>query len=321
MSESKQDVIIIGAGIAGLMAAGFLHKQGIDFAVLDKGRGVGGRMASRRMEPGRADHGAQFFTVRTDRFRAYVDEWLAAGAVVEWTRGFGDHDGHPRYRGEPAMTAVAKHLARDLPVYTGVRATAVAHDGRLWNISIEDGDTWLAERLIMTTPAPQTLALLDAGKVELPAAARHALDQITYTPCFAVMARLNQPSLIPAPGAVQINSEPITWIADNFQKGISDEVTVTLHAGPAFTRQHLNDQRDTIGRQLLAAAAGQGWLDLAAVEEMQVHRWLYSQPVTLHPDRTLAANTPGPIAFAGDAFKEARVEGAALSGLAAAKAL
>ena len=55
--------IVIGAGMAGLTAATVLQNSAQwDVLVLDKGRGVGGRMATRRLgEGGKADHGAQYF--------------------------------------------------------------------------------------------------------------------------------------------------------------------------------------------------------------------------------------------------------------------
>jgi renalase len=44
--------------------------------VLDKGRGVGGRLATRVFERGRFDHGAQRYTARTPEFQVLVDEWI-----------------------------------------------------------------------------------------------------------------------------------------------------------------------------------------------------------------------------------------------------
>lgn len=122
------DVLIVGAGMAGLMAAGRLVEAGKSVIVLDKGRGVGGRMASRRLSAdgaARADHGAQYFTCYSETFRPYVEQWLAAGLITQWSTGFYDsekklHDnGVPRYVGAQGMTTVPKHLAAQLDVRTG----------------------------------------------------------------------------------------------------------------------------------------------------------------------------------------------------------
>ena len=45
--------------------------------LVEKGRGVGGRMATRRMEGARIDHGAQFFTVRDSRMEELLSLWVA----------------------------------------------------------------------------------------------------------------------------------------------------------------------------------------------------------------------------------------------------
>ena len=58
-------VAILGAGMAGAAAARRLAEAGLDVRVFDKGRGIGGRMATRRTEAGaRFDHGAQFFRAK-----------------------------------------------------------------------------------------------------------------------------------------------------------------------------------------------------------------------------------------------------------------
>ena len=58
------DVLILGAGISGCVCAKVLAQEGFSTTIVEKGRGVGGRMATRRMEGARIDHGAQFMTVR-----------------------------------------------------------------------------------------------------------------------------------------------------------------------------------------------------------------------------------------------------------------
>ena len=128
--------VIIGAGLSGLMAARSLHDAGVEVTVIDKGRGVGGRLATRRIGDARFDHGAQFFTVRSDEFRSHVDGWLAAGVVREWCRGFGENDGHPRYVGAGGMTSLAKHLASGLDVRTGELAFTLREEHGRWQVQI-----------------------------------------------------------------------------------------------------------------------------------------------------------------------------------------
>ena len=318
------DTLIIGAGIAGLLAAAELQNAGHRVIVLDKGRGVGGRMATRKLsKPGAvADHGAQFFTVRDARFQHWVEQWLAAGVAAEWCLGFAGNDGHPRYCGQHGMTSVPKLLARNLDVYTRSKVSDIRQEEGRWRLETDSGMLYRADNLILTPPVPQSLSLLDAGGIILPADAREALESIAYHPCFAVMVHLSQASDIPAPGGVQARGEIIDWIGDNLQKGVSAETTVTIHASPQFTNEYLDLDREKVADMLIQAAHEDGYFDAAHVIETQVHRWLYAQPITHYPERCLRLDLNGlPIIFAGDAFKHARVEGAALSGLAAAESL
>lgn len=75
------DVAIIGAGLAGVAAAGDLIAAGKSVLLIDKSRGIGGRMATRRHAGTRIDHGAQFFTARSERFAAFVNGLLESGMV------------------------------------------------------------------------------------------------------------------------------------------------------------------------------------------------------------------------------------------------
>jgi len=326
MNDSKTDpILIIGAGMAGLTAARLLHEAGLSVVVLDKGRGVGGRMATRRIVHGRVDHGAQYFTVRDHQFAQSVTEWQEAGAVSEWGQGFADakgklpSGGHFRYRGIDGMTSVPKYLAEGLEIRLQTRITAVSKEKNCWLVQSQSGEIFQGRALLLTPPVPQSLELLKAGHVSLPSNISRDLDRIDYDPCLALLAVFTGASQIPAPGGLRFSEGPIAWMADNHQKGISpDAYTVTIHASPDFSRRHWQTNAIVVAWKLLEAAAP--WLH-TEVLDWQIHRWRYSQPVATYPEPVLFLPGLTPLVFSGDAFGGPRVEGATLSGFAAAQTL
>lgn len=324
----NKSCLIVGAGISGLLAARELQEAGWRVTVLDKGRGVGGRMATRRMGGAGFDHGTQFFTVREDRFENLVNGWLDEGAAVEWSRGFADArgnanpDGHPRYRGSDGMTSIPKHLADGLDVRTGERATRVDRSGEGWTVACESGESVSGGALLLTAPVPQSLALAESGNHTLTEGARRQLEGVSYDPCLAVMALLDGDSPVPEPGGVQIKDEPLDWIGDNATKGISDRPALTIHAGPQWSRAHYDDEEADVTRALLDLASQQLGADLiSSVVETSLARWRYSWVTSSHEETCLVASEEPPLVFCGDGFGRPKVEGAALSGLAAADRL
>jgi hypothetical protein len=318
-SGQTADVLVIGAGMAGLTAAARLQRAGCRVLVLDKGRGVGGRLASRRIGGAAFDHGAQFITARTGRFAALVEDCRRAGAVEEWHFGVGDtSDGHVRWRGHPAMTSVAKHLARGIDVVLETRVMALRTSRRQWSAETETGAVFCAGAAVLTPPVPQSLAILKAGAVPVQPETRARLEGIEYERCLAVMAVLAGPSRLAPPGGLAPGDGPVAWIADNRLKGISAEPAVTIHATHAFSLEHWERDRQESGRRLLDAA--NDWLG-ADVRTFQVHGWRYSKPLQVDERPCTMVSQGPPLVLAGDAFAGPRAEGAALSGWAAAEAV
>ncbi len=321
MDATKQttDVLVIGAGIAGLIAAGELRRAGRRVLVLDKGRGVGGRLASRRIDGATFDHGAQFITTRDPRFAAVLEQGRQKGAMKEWCRGFaGGVDVHARWRGKPAMSAVAKHLAAGLDLHLETPVAALHRAGDQWRAETTTGRTFTADAVVLTPPVPQSLALLDSGGIILAPEMRTRLAAIEYERCLAIMAVLDGPSRIPPPGGFTPADGPIAWIADNQLKGISAEPAVTIHATHAFSIEHWDRNRDESARALLNTAAQ--WLG-AGITTFQVHGWRYSKPMRVDQFPCVVVSQSPPLVLAGDAFAAPRVEGAALSGWASAEAI
>jgi renalase len=325
VSKNQRSCVVVGAGISGLLAARTLHEKGWTVTVLDKCRGVGGRMATRRVGRGNFDHGAQFFTVRGERFASLVEDWLEAGVAAEWTRGFADsegrpnEDGYPRYRGAEGMTSIPKYISRGLDVRTGERVARVDDNEDGWEIVCEAGPRVAGNALVLTAPVPQALDLASSGDYCLPVGVRRHLETVSYDPCLALMVLLDDSTGVPEPGGMQIKGEPLDWISDNRRKGISEAPAITVHAGPEWSRSHFEDEEMEITESMISRAGDYLGTDIVpAVVETSLARWRYSWVTNPHPEPCLVASDDPPLVFCGDAFGQPKVEGAALSGLAAA---
>jgi hypothetical protein len=352
MTESSEwsipfepDVVIVGAGIAGLSAATELVANGRRVVVLEKSRGVGGRMATRRVGEAVCDHGAQFFTVRGPAFGGMVTEAHEAGSVATWCEGFSQAasinatvmpatDGHARWRGMSGMTDLPKRLSSRLPADRCVLRTAVkvvaigVADGRV-RISLDPGAeagepiTMHAAAAIVTLPVPQSLDLFTAGGLlaaegGIAPKVRQQLAAVTYDPSFALMLVLNRASLVPPPGGIQFAGGPISWLADNQQKGISLVPSLTVHASGEFSRRHFDDPPEQVAAAIIDLV--RPWIDgnpATTIVEQSLHRWKFATPTTIIPAPLVAAVRSPPIVCCGDAFGGPKVEGAALSGQAA----
>ena len=306
----------MGAGLAGLTAGRALSAAGIDTVIVDKGRSVGGRLATRRISDATLDHGAQFFTVRSDGFASTVAEAQTSGVVYEWCRGFDDEpDGYPRYAVSGGMNQLAKYFAQGLRLLLSTRIESAAIDAGRWVLSHAAG-TVEAHALLLTAPMPQNLAILGGGEVRLDEDLKSRLESLTYHPTLALLAVLDRQSAVPDPGGRQLNSGPFTFVADNHSKGISARVAFTGHLDHDLSAEQWELDDSQILSHMLEMAAP--WFGSAEVEDAQLKRWRYAAPV-IPSDREIESDVVDglPLVFAGDAFAGAKVEGAYRSGRAA----
>ena len=319
---TNSDCIVIGGEIAGLIIATILQRRGIKVIVLDEEREIGGRLATRHIEhegsiEGMFDYGIQYFSVKSPQFQVWVDDWLEHNVIQEWGQGFGEAEGAPCYCGINGNHRIAKYLAKNLNVRTNTKTINVSYDKK-WLLKTESDQQYQGDMLVMTSPVPQSLSLLDASLIPLPLEIRFALEDIEYDRSIAVLALLEEPSKIPSPGGILVEDDSLVWLADNHQKGISPNgYAVTLHATPEFSDYYWDFDDDEIVYKLVTAAAD--YLD-SPVIQYQMHRWHYSVPKTFYNESCLTL-LEFPLVMAGDAFVSPTLEGAVMSGIAAGESI
>ena len=322
MQTDKTDFLVIGAGLAGLSFARDAQKAGATVRLLDKGRGVGGRMATRRLGDVRVDHGAQYFTARSERLKTFADAALAENWLQIWSHGFplwengaiiSRPEGHPRYAPFAGMSDVAKRLASDLDIQTGALVTQIrcAATGP-YEAQTDDGRLFTGDALIGNLPPFQLLALTRsllpdalAAKVE---AATHG-----FLPAWALLATLDAD----IPGAdwpaVEFKNHPVLAFVsrDHTKRGPNAPPALVVHGSGAWSYAHLEDAPQDIEASLRAAAT-----DLfgpIAFRETQMHRWRYAQPTQPLPEKYLW-DADARLGCCGDWCGGPRVEGAIESG-------
>lgn len=327
MAERKKGkrCVVIGAGMAGLNAARIMADAGLDVTVLEKDDRPGGRMSTHAFSGGIFDDGAQFFTVKDQRFGTLVEDWVHRGVVGNWFQsqlirgGASNPDGFPRYCGTKGMRSIIDDLAKGLDVRTGVNVTALNGKKGSYTLKLGNGEEWNADAVVLTAPVPQALGLLATGGLKLADTDRKLLEQVDYSPCLTVLAVLDAPSSgLTEWGGLRVQGEYIDWIADNHLKGISGACAVTIQAMPEFSRERWAEDDDAIAARLLDNAKA---LLLAQAKAWRVMRWKLAKPLAVHPFTHVAAAGAPTCVLAGDGFQGYRVEGAAISGMEAGESI
>lgn len=283
----QADVVVIGAGTAGLACAKVLVGAGAKVVVVDKGRGPGGRVATRRdtvqlpaapSESGAAtevrfDHGAQFLTARDEGFRRQVSAWEAGGVVARWNPVSQVLNGaepgvrrprpleHERWVGVPGMNAIGKHLSTGLDVRYSTRAISIARlaggggGGYRVTTVLEGtgggggGGTEGGEGGPLVTAGRCVVAVPDVQAGPLVA---DIVDlPPTYTePCWSVMACLGREVDLGFDWGECEHSALGRVVREGSKPGRAAVGAWVLHATPAWSRDHLERKPEEIAPEL-----------------------------------------------------------------------
>ena len=337
-------VAIVGAGLTGALCAQQLSQAGWRVQVFDKSRGVGGRMATRRvgfMGPDGVDrmalfdHGAPGFAWPEPSLNdaTWLQSARAAGVIAPWVTSVPSHEpaGATAWVPTPDMPALCRWLLQGQAVQTLCTIDGLQRSGRGWRLT-RSGQTAGEgfDALVVAIPPAQAALLLNPHRSDWAQEAQHQ----AMSPCWTLMAVTDAPEgpegLMPgqAPMAAGLDQRqgvqaaapshpPLASIIRQDTKpgrgalprGMAAWVA---HANQRWTQDHLEEAPEVVLPLL------QGALQAALGSELRwhhaaVHRWRYAQfEGTAHPRKCFWDQDLG-LGVCGDAWGGGGVWGASAS--------
>jgi hypothetical protein len=316
MTKQPRRAAVIGAGLCGLTCAHDLAQEGWDVQVFDKSRGLGGRLAVKRLpDLGNVDLGAQFMTASTVAFATLLATAAAKGYVAPWqgsvayltAKGREEAREQVRWVGVPGMNSWLADLWPRQAVRFEERIESCDRlaDGR-WVIN--DKRDKLYDAVILAMPPAQAADLARGTSLEAP------LRSVPMTPCWAGLA-LFERSLRVDFVAAFIRGGQLDWIANNQTKPGRTEhpAAWTIHAGGALSTQLIDQPKEVVAKHLMMAVAAEIGIDLPPGHIELTHLWRYASPqLATAPGILWDANIG--LGAGGDWAIGGRVEGAFTAG-------
>lgn len=316
--KKRPEIAVIGAGMAAMAFASRFRKLA-NISVFEKSRGIGGRMATRRADPFSFDHGAQYFTNRTEAFHDFLQPCLKRGIVKPWSARFatisesGDIREFKRsddaWVGVPAMNAVAKQYAQDFKLHLSQKIVKLDGGPGNWRLYCAEGKNhgpfdWV----VLTAPAPQTANLLPDRFSGI-----ERVQRAKFTPCFTIMLGFDSQVDLPF-DAASVEHRQLSWIAANQSKPDRAKATsLTVHASNEWSAQNLERCHQEVFEDLKSAVHGILPMELPEPSYATIHRWRYAN-VSVSAGENFLLEENLQIAACGDWCIGGRVEAAFTSG-------
>ena len=335
---SAAEVLIVGAGIAGLSLARHLRARGVVAEVLERARGVGGRCATRHLEGVAFDHGVSFLHASDPALMRACRE--GAGDTRSWPNIIvGDGPGLRPEATRPETSRLAfvggihslpRALARGVRVTLEAKVTALRPCARGFEVQLDNGAVYRAPTVALALAAEQTTTLMTSLAAAWPAlrAVTEALGRIASSTCHALIALYPNAPALEWEFLLPAAPSPLATLAHESTKrptGAQTALVFTRRAPPTPA-----DAADTTAAVAVAAEMLRAAGDLlgpwaAAPEAQHLHRWRYAQrpPGAGYTGPThLVHPRGGQLALCGDfCGAVGGIEGAWLSGRRLAQAL
>jgi renalase len=302
------DVIVLGAGVAGLQCARRLKGGGRDVLVVDRADKPGGRCATRVFEGAPADYGALFIhgddpgflsavaAVPAERLEGWPMRVSGRGAPCQ-PDAFAPFE--TRCAFVEGVNAFPRFLADGLAVRLRAQAATVTAGEDGVTVTLSDGERVQARDLVLAMALEQSVPFLrmlepaegvrGALAATVPRGILGVLDLFVSLPCLTVVAGYEQGTAMPGWDICFPEDEPALLLIGNESSKrptgsgaaaagprASSRVLV-LQASASWSRKRLERPKEEWSRELLEIAAHRLGPWAASPTWTHPHRWRYSR--------------------------------------------
>ena len=258
-SHETVDAAIIGAGPAGIAAARKLRQAGCTVRILEKGRGFGGRLSTRRSGSDlHFDHGCQFVSIPEDLQLKDLAEQCSEGTLQPWASNITadaselPFDDAPRLIGVPTMNSVLKELNEGPPPLFNTTITSLKHESGLWHLfdadELQHAQSHVVITAVTSSQAVPLLAPIDFKMMS-------TLLETSYDPLWSLLCSDPPPSAC-AFDAMAPADGPLSWIANQASKPQrSSKNALVAIASRQWSRDHIERDADWVAEALAEAIA------------------------------------------------------------------
>ena len=305
-------ISIIGTGLSAIFSAIHLRKNtDLEINLFDKARGLGGRLATRRAEGGKFDHGAQYFSIETINDLPEIQMLINEGVI----RNIDDKD---IYFSPDGMTNIAKKLLIDFNIHKEHKLISIDQKNETYKLFFENGSMFDSDYIIMSCPMPQSLEILDKSKIDFDNDLTKDLEDLSYFPCIVVMIKSEMKlSKLNKHIGTDFSNGNISWIGDNHRKKVSSvENYYTIQCSPEFSFENFDNEYNETNEKLKPEIEN---IFGSSYQILSNHKWRYSIPKSFYQgDDSLIINEKNFLGLCGDIFTNGRFDGAITSGLSIA---
>jgi len=296
------DYAIVGAGITGLTLARRLKSQHQTVLVLEKSRGAGGRLATRRWSDDGIffDHGCEGLDTKSSEVEAWVKEMNLESLLKHEGDDFKilDHSSNSFCSG--GISQIGRRLSEGLELQKQVKVHSIQRIDSMFRLQSDEGDVHLAQKVVFTCPLPQIKQIIlneDSDNI-MSKLWDPVWDQVTYEPSHSVMSRVSSLEAFSGNLTKKLGEG---FVAVNVsQKFRLKQPCVIVHSPTSWSSENLEEDPEQVYIRVKTLLIQHG---LSPVGSYQVHRWRYALAgKVVRGGRGFAELCSGDLFFAGEAF-------------------